>query len=320
MSQPTKELYEFGPFRLDPAERLLYRDGEVAPLTAKIFDILLVFVRNSGRTLEKEEMMREVWPGQFVEEGNLTRNVSTLRKALGENPDGARYIVTIPGRGYRFVAEVREVAVENGDSSFQAPVATQASEAPGDFAGTTGDAETLAGKTERRRITYALRISALALTALAIAAIAYAVFIRERRSSSYPAITSLVVLPLENLSGDPTQEYFADGMTDALIGDLAKIGALRVISRTSAARYKGAKKSLPEIAGELNVDAVVEGTVQRSGDRLLIRAQLIHAATDQHLWAESYERDLEQNDFLKSSGARFRSCVSWSFLHNGWWL
>ena len=113
MSQPTKQLYEFGPFRLDPVERLLYGDGEVAPLTAKIFDILLVFVRNRGRTLEKEEMMREVWPGQFVEEGNLTRNVSTLRKALGESPDGARYIVTVPGRGYRFVVEVREVAAEN---------------------------------------------------------------------------------------------------------------------------------------------------------------------------------------------------------------
>ena len=99
MGRPTKQFYEFGPFRLDPVERLLYRDGEVAPLTAKIFDILLVFVRNSGRTLEKEEMMREVWPDQLVEEGNLTRNVSTLRKALGESPDGARYIVTIPGRG-----------------------------------------------------------------------------------------------------------------------------------------------------------------------------------------------------------------------------
>jgi TolB-like protein/DNA-binding winged helix-turn-helix (wHTH) protein/Tfp pilus assembly protein PilF len=295
MGQPTKQFYEFGPFRLDPVERLLYRDGEVAPLTAKIFDILLVFVRNSGRTLEKEEMMREVWPDQLVEEGNLTRNVSTLRKALGESPDGARYILTIPGRGYRFVAEVREIAVENGNSSFRAPVA---SEVTGDDAEATGGSRTLAGKADRRRITYALRIFALALTALAIAAVAYALFIRERRPSSHLAITSLVVLPLENLSCDPTHEYFADGMTDALIGDLAKIGALRVISRTSAARYKGVKKSLPEIAGELKVDAVVEGTVQRSGDRILIRAQLIHAATDQHLWAESYERDLR--DALKT--------------------
>jgi eukaryotic-like serine/threonine-protein kinase len=117
MSQPTKQLYEFGHFRLDPVERLLYRDGEVVTLTAKIFDILLVFVRNSGRTLDKEEVMREVWPDQLVEEGNLTRNVSTLRKALGESRDDHRYIVTIPGRGYRFVADVRETQAEDAKPS-----------------------------------------------------------------------------------------------------------------------------------------------------------------------------------------------------------
>src|SRR5262245_19571120 len=297
MSRPTKQLYEFGPFRLDSVERLLYRDGEVVSLTAKIFDILLVFVRNSGRTLEKEEMMREVWPDQFVEEGNLTRNVSTLRKALGESQDNHRYILTIPGRGYRFVAEVREV--ENGDSNFKSVNPAPASEAAGNPGVATGIAETRAGAGNKGRVSFILGIAALALIALAAAAVLYALFIREKRPSPHPAITSLVVLPLENLSGDPSQEYLADGMTDALIGDLAKIGALRVISRTSAMHFKGAKKSLlPEIAGALKVDAVVEGTVQRSGDRLLIRAQLIHAATDQHLWAEDYERDVR--DVLKT--------------------
>jgi Tol biopolymer transport system component/DNA-binding winged helix-turn-helix (wHTH) protein len=112
MHPPVRHRYVFGPFRLDPVERLLYRDGEVVPLTAKVFDILLVFVENSGRTLEKEAVIEQVWPGQFVEEGNLTRNVSTLRKALGESPDDHRYIVTIPRRGYQFVAEVREVTDE----------------------------------------------------------------------------------------------------------------------------------------------------------------------------------------------------------------
>src|SRR5262245_17311606 len=117
----VKHCYEFGPFRLDAGERLLYRNGDVVPLTSKVFDILLVFVANSGRTLEKEEVMEQVWPGQYVEEGNLTRNVSTLRKALSESPDEHRYIVTIPGRGYRFVAEVKEVTdedvVETADSA-----------------------------------------------------------------------------------------------------------------------------------------------------------------------------------------------------------
>jgi len=112
MHPPVKHCYEFGPFRVDAVKRLLYRDGEVVPLTARVFDVLLVFITNSGRTLTKEELMEQVWPGNFVEEGNLTRNVSTLRKALGESPDDHHYLVTIPGRGYRFVAEVREATDE----------------------------------------------------------------------------------------------------------------------------------------------------------------------------------------------------------------
>ena len=130
------------------------------------------------------------------------------------------------------------------------------------------------------------------LVLLILAAIAYVIFFRDSASLIEGDIKSLAVLPLENLSGDQSQEYFADGMTDALIGDLAKIKGLQVISRTSAMHYKGTNKPLTEIAGELKVDAVIEGTVQRSGERVLIRAQLIHAATDRHLWAETYERDL----------------------------
>jgi TolB-like protein/Tfp pilus assembly protein PilF/predicted Ser/Thr protein kinase len=145
-------------------------------------------------------------------------------------------------------------------------------------------------------------IVAIALTL--IVGLAWFLFWRHAPAVLPDQIKSLAVLPLENLSGDPAEEYFADGMTDALIGDLAKIGALRVISRTSAMHYKGTKKSLPEIASELGVDAVVEGTVQRSGDRVLIRAQLIHAATDRHLWIETYERDLRDVLGLQSEVAQ----------------
>ncbi|HZM90709.1 MAG TPA: hypothetical protein VFF31_29585, partial [Blastocatellia bacterium] len=139
-----------------------------------------------------------------------------------------------------------------------------------------------------RRWTWAMILLVLALL------IAVGLWFFSLRTAPQPPlhIQSLVVLPLENLSGDPQQEYFADGMTDALIGDLAKIGALHVISRTSAMHYKGTKKSLPEIARELKVDAVVEGTVQRAGDRVGVRVQLIQASTDRHLWVETYERDL----------------------------
>jgi TolB-like protein/Tfp pilus assembly protein PilF len=141
-------------------------------------------------------------------------------------------------------------------------------------------------------------------TTLALLMIAVVVYWKLAPKAPDPRIKSLVVLPLENLSGDPAQEYIADGMTDALIGDLAKIGALRVISRTSAMRYKGAKKPLPEIASELNVDAVVEGAMQRSGDRVSIRARLIHASADRQLWAESYERDFRDALGLQSEIAR----------------
>ena len=124
------------------------------------------------------------------------------------------------------------------------------------------------------------------------------------RTSPVPQIKSIAVLPLENLSHDPEQEYFADGMTEELITDLGKIGALRVISRTSVMRYKGTKQPLPEIANELNVDALVEGTVLRSGNRVRVTVNLLHASTDRHLWAETYERDFRDVISLQDEVAR----------------
>ena len=141
------------------------------------------------------------------------------------------------------------------------------------------------------------------LVPLVLAALAYALYTSEKPR---PAIASIMVLPLENISGDSAEEYFADGMTDALIGDLAKIGGLHVISRTSSMHYKGTKKSLPEIAREINVDAIVEGTVQRSGDRVVIRTQLIHAPTDRHLWVRDYTRDMRDVLDLQSEIAASR--------------
>ena len=310
---PTgKHRYQFGPFRLDSAERMLYRDVEVVPLTAKVFDILLVFVENSGRTPEKDEVMEQVWPGQFVEEGNLTRNISTLRKVLGERPDDHRYLVTIPGRGYRFVAEVREVADEAERPRLRSNVAELAGNGLDESIGAAaaaldriavsdGEAVAAAGQV-KRRTGVVWRVS-LTVFGLALAFALYAL-IRERRSTPPSQITSIVVLPLQNLSGDPAPEYFADGMTDALIGELAKVGALRIISRTSAMHFKGTKKKLPEIADKLKVGAVVEGTVLRSGDRLRVRVELIRAASDQQLWAETYDHDLGDVLALQSGIAR----------------
>lgn len=261
--------YAFGPFRLDPAQRLLLRDGQPVPLTPKAFDILLALVENRGRVLEKDELMRLVWPDTVVEESNLTQHIFTLRRVLGEGPNDHRYIATVPRHGYRFVAEVREAEGGWTERAATAPAQPTAS--------TSG---TL----------FAPRAAAIAIGVLA-ALMAAGLAFRLSQPRTAPGLVSIAVLPLDNVTHDPAQEYFSDGMTEELITDLAKIRALRVISRASVMQFKGTRKPLPEIARTLNVDKVVEGSVLRFGDRVRITAQLIDAPSDRHLWSESYERD-----------------------------
>ncbi|HEV8189845.1 MAG TPA: winged helix-turn-helix domain-containing protein [Pyrinomonadaceae bacterium] len=282
MSEQKKHFYDFGPFRIDVMKRRFLRDGEVIRLTPKAFDLLLVLVEESGRTIEKDELLDRVWPGTAVEENNLNQNITALRKSLGDSRQDSQYIATIPGIGYRFVAEVRKV-----EEDF-----TQRRK------GATEDAKEAQNAVRPSRVfRYALPI----IIPLILAALAYALY---RRESPRPAMSSIMVPPLENISGNSSEEYFADGMTDALIGDLAKIKGLHVISRTSSMHYKGTKKSLPDIAREINVDAIVEGTVQRSGDRVVVRTQLIHAPTDRHLWVGDYTRDVRDVLDLQSEIAR----------------
>ena len=264
MSEPLKPAFEFGPFSLDPGKRLLLRNGEAVPLAPKVLETLLALVENRDRVLSKDELLDQVWGDTSVEEGGLTRNVSILRKTLGEKPDDHRFIVTVPGRGYRFVATVNH-------------------------------------KTVNRRPTGPQARRWLALAGLAVLVAGSTVYIfRPTATTARPPITSLAVLPLNNLSGDPTQDYFADGMTEALIGNLGPISGLRVVSRTSVMRFRGTRTSLPEIARELKVDAVIEGSVQRTRDRVRISVQLIHAPSDTHLWGREYEREL--TDVLKLQG------------------
>lgn len=298
MSAETKAIFDFGPFRLNPAERLLLRDQVPVQLPPKAFDALVVMVESRGRLLGKDELLKKVWPDSFVEESNLAQHVSILRKALRDGEDGLQYIETVPRHGYRFVAEVREV----GDTAPAAEVL------PG--TGALPDANVLSGpaaaeqplaagvsleipESIRRRRGLSGSTYAIAAIALLLAVVAMALPAWKRFSGAGPQpIQSLAVLPLQNLSGDPAQEYFADGMTEALITDLAKIPGLKVISRTSIMQFKDSHKRLPQIAQELGVDGIVEGSVLRSGNRIRVTAQLVRAATDQHIWAESYERDL----------------------------
>lgn len=297
-------IFEFGRFRLDPAERLLLRDQTPIRLSPKAFDALVVLVENRGHLLEKAELLRRVWPDTFVEESNLVQHISMLRRALQDSEGKFQYIETVPRRGYRFKAEVREVrsGVPEGRAG---PADLHPVQPP------------LAGINAGRRL-HRLRTVALAIAALAILLLLMVAtpLLRKRlRSSGSEPIRSLAVLPLQNLSGDPAQEYIADGMTEALVTDLAKIPGLKVISRTSIMQYKGSSKRLPQIALELGVDAVVEGAVVHSGDRVRITAQLVRAKTDQHIWAESYERDMRdllvlQDDISRSIAGQIEKQVT----------
>jgi TolB-like protein/DNA-binding winged helix-turn-helix (wHTH) protein/Tfp pilus assembly protein PilF len=296
MNSHSQQRYEFGPFQVDMAEHSLLRDGKPVPLTPKVFDLLKVLVQNNGRLVEKDELLKEVWPDSFVEEGNLNRNISILRKALGEDSSGETYIETVPKRGYRFVASVKTT---NGNGAGAVAETHNQNSEVCSLAAVENSPESSPSK---RQIFSRGWLVVGGLVALSIGTAAY--FLVERQgAATSPKIRSIAVLPLENLSGDAAQEYFADGMTEALISNLAQIRALRVISRTSVMSFKERKKPLPplpEIARELKVDGVIEGSVQRENGRVKVTIQLIHGLTDTHLWARDYEREL--TDALKLQG------------------
>jgi TolB-like protein/DNA-binding winged helix-turn-helix (wHTH) protein/Tfp pilus assembly protein PilF len=240
-------------------------------------EVLLCLASRAGETVPKDELLKTVWPDTYVTDDGLVRSISELRRVFEDDAREPRFIQTIPKRGYRLVAPVEPA---NGRVS----TPTFASQSP------VIETSPAQAEPERKIGAPLLAGSAFLLLVLILG------FVNIRRlllrESPSPSIRSIAVLPLENLSGDPTQEYFSDGMTDALITDLAQIGSLKVISRTSSMQYKQTKKSLPEIARELGVDGIVEGTVQRYGDRVRITAQLIHGSSDKHVWANSYEREL----------------------------
>jgi TolB-like protein/DNA-binding winged helix-turn-helix (wHTH) protein/Tfp pilus assembly protein PilF len=282
--------YAFGPFRLDVKDLVLKRDGAEIPLTMKAVETLLVLVENAGHVMGKEALLDRVWPGTFVNEATLAQNILTLRKALGKQASGEDYIGTVPKRGYRFEAPV----TENGPA---APAVW-----PGGFA-PRPPSTPRAAPLSRHAVLY---LSVAVVVAIAISA---AYLVRLRRvpaAASIPSmkIQSIAVLSLTNLSGDPSQDYLADGITEAITTDLAKFHSLRVVSRTSAMQYNGRKKPLPEIARELHVDAIVEGGMMHSGAHVRITAQLIQAANDRQIWAESYERDLRDLLALQNDVAR----------------
>jgi TolB-like protein/DNA-binding winged helix-turn-helix (wHTH) protein/Tfp pilus assembly protein PilF len=286
----TIRIYEFGDFRLDPPKQLLTRRGEHVQVSPKAFKLLVLLVENRHRVVSKSELMEKVWEDAFVEEGNLKVTVSALRKALGDSSAESHLIETVPKFGYRFREPVHVVAAQEPDPDPPLPEA----ETP-EAAADAGIPETPATRNDSWR--KYLSLSALGLLAVVAAVLLYQFGVAKRNSTARSGVTSIAVLPFANLTGQPDQDYFTEGITDELITALAQIRTLNVISRTSVNQYKSTRKPAKEIARELNIDAVVEGSALRSGNRVRITAQLVQAREDRHLWAESYERDL--TDILK---------------------
>jgi TolB-like protein/DNA-binding winged helix-turn-helix (wHTH) protein/Tfp pilus assembly protein PilF len=282
----ASETFNFGPFELRTRSRELYKQGIKLKLRPQPCLILIELLSRPGELITREQLREKLWSSDtFVDfEQSLNTAVKELRAVLGDSAEEPRYVETVPKFGYRFIAQTETVK--------SAPVPVAADSIVADEAGIPPSADVLHEPPGSRRLAWA----ALGLT---VAAIAIAGYMKVETSifahSTKPdrAVASLVVLPLDNLSGDPSQDAFANGLTDLLATELSKIPSLRVVSRTSAAYYKAHPVPLGQLARELNVDAVLEGSMVRSGNRIRLSAQLIDARDDSHLWAESYERDAQ---------------------------
>jgi TolB-like protein/DNA-binding winged helix-turn-helix (wHTH) protein/Flp pilus assembly protein TadD len=295
--QQAKEsfrLLKFGVFEADLRTGELTKHGKRLSLQEQPFRLLALLLEKPGELVTREELRGRLWPQTIVDfDHGLNKAISKIREALGDSAENPRFIETVARRGYRFLAEVAAVHDE------------QAATVAGDLAvhGDPGLLRLIDAGTSPRRPFRALAWRLFGFGLLLVLAISLSWNLYPWRHSQ-PTIRSLAILPLENLSGDASQDYFADGMTDELITDLGQISALRVISRTSVMTYKGVRKPLAQIAGELNVDAVVEGSILRSGERVRITAQLIQLPADKHLWAQSYEGDIRDVLTLQNKVAR----------------
>lgn len=317
-------IYQFADFRLDATHRmLLSKTGEVLPIASRAFDALLLFVQHPGELLDKLTLMKTIWPNTIVEENNLNQHISALRRLLGETPEEHRFIVTIPGRGYRFVAPVTCEAASVAASAAPIGPVPDAASAPALVtapARTEGPAAAVAPHdTPRARPSRALVSAALtvALLLLALGLWLWRGPLRRPAAPALPAVTSgqapaqvssiprLAILPLENLSPNPQDAFFADGLHEELLTTVAeRIAGIEVISRTTMMSYRQNPKPLAVVARELGATDIIEGSVRREGQHVRLTLQLIDAKTDGHIWAKSYDRTLASALTLQSEVAQ----------------
>src|ERR1700686_719465 len=290
-NQPPATLCGVRPCEADVQTGELRKQGKRVRLQDQPFQLMVMLLEAPGQLVTRDELRSKLWPQTTVDfDHGLNKAISKIREALGDSPEHPRFVETVARRGYRFLADV---AVVGGG---------RAKTVPDDPAYEGSPALSAAQPTTHHKARSSSLARLLFGLALVVAFAISWVFYHEIYSS--PAIRSLAVLPLENVSGDGSQDYFADGMTDALIARLAQISTLRVISRTSVMTYKNVHRPLAEIARDLNVDAVVEGSVSRDGGRIRVTAQLIEALNEKHLWASSYEEDIRNTLVLQSRVTR----------------
>ena len=284
--QSARTLVRFGAFEVDLRAGELRKQGTKIRLQQQPFRVLALLLERPGQVVTREELRRGIWPNTVVEfEEGVDAAIYKLRNALGDSAEHPRFVETLPRRGYRFIAAVDGAVAFAGEP----------------------DPPALKQRAPKARLkNWAVVLTGGLAVAVALLLVANIGGLRNRLLGRAIAgrIHSIAVLPLRNLSSDPAQEYFADGMTEALITNLGKISGVRVISRTSAMHYKGSQQTLPEIGRQLDVDAAVEGAVLREGNRVRITAQLVETSTDRHLWAESYESDLRNVLALQDQVAR----------------
>ncbi|MBV9039022.1 MAG: winged helix-turn-helix domain-containing protein, partial [Acidobacteriaceae bacterium] len=302
MPEPTQDatIRRFGAFEINLQSGELRKNGMRLRLSGQPFQVLAVLVKHAGEVVTREELHSELWPADtFVDfDHGLNNAVARIREVLDDSSGTPRYVETIPRRGYRFIAplaDARPAIVSPSDAEPKISPPQEISD-PGAAVLPDGPAEKSFAPTRLKRWFTAAAV-------ITVFVVGFALY-RSAKNTERPAIKSLAVLPLENLSGDPRQEYLADGMTEELIGRLAGIHDLRVISRTSVMRFKDAKLSVPEIARTLGVDALVEGSVIREGGRVRVHAQLIRGATDEHFWSETYDRAIGDVLALQSDVAQ----------------
>jgi TolB-like protein/DNA-binding winged helix-turn-helix (wHTH) protein/Tfp pilus assembly protein PilF len=284
----------FGAFQLKLSSKELRKHGVPLRLGGHALSILLILLERPGEILTRDAIQKRLWGADtFVDfQHGLNSAMKKLRAVLDDTADNPRYIETIPRLGYRFVAPVHE------EASQPAELAPEVAKTPAPVIA----APVHVSNSSRRKLRV-LRWVALAVLLLSVG-FAIRARLKPASTAQFNSVQAIAVLPLRNLSSDAAQEYFSDGITDEIITDLAKLGGPKVISRTSVMQYKGTSKTIPEIASELHVGAILEGSVERSGDRLRVRVQLIDAATDQHLWADTYDRQLSDVLLLEADLAQ----------------